>query len=72
MAKNNNAVHSATIRVTVSEQSQRLLDELAQLGIYGRNSAEVAGRFVDAALQGFVERPKLDQDAGAKRNRRNR
>jgi hypothetical protein len=59
MAKGNNVVHSASIRVTVSEQSQTLLEKLAQQGIYGRNAAEVAGRFVDAALQEFVDRPKL-------------
>ncbi len=59
MPKGNNVVHSATIRVTVSEQSQQLLEQLAQKGIYGRNSAEVAGRFVDEALQKFVEQPKL-------------
>ncbi len=59
MAKGNNVVHSAAIRLTVSVQSQKLLEELAQQGIYGRNPAEVAGRFVDAALQGFVDRPRL-------------
>lgn len=68
MAKGNNLVHSATIRVTVSEQSERLLEQLAQRGIYGRNSAEVAGRFVDEALQKFVEQPKLR--IGTQRNRR--
>ncbi len=59
MPKTNNVVASAKIRVTVSEQSQRLLDQLAERGIYGRNSAEVAGRFIDEALQKFVEQPKL-------------
>jgi hypothetical protein len=59
MAKGNNIAHSAPIRVTVSVQSQKLLEKLAEQGIYGRNPAEVAGRFVDAALQGFVDRPKL-------------
>lgn len=70
MAKGNNVVHSATIRVTVSVQSQELLETLAQKGIYGRNSAEVAGRFVDAALQEFVERPKLE--IKPKKNRKKR
>jgi hypothetical protein len=59
MAKGNNAVSSKPIRVTVSEQSEKLLEQLAQRGIYGRNPAEVAGRFVDTALQRFVEAPKL-------------
>jgi hypothetical protein len=59
MAKAENASKSAVIRVTVSTQSAVLLDELAAKGIYGRNSAEVAGRFVDEALQKFVETPRL-------------
>ena len=45
--------------ITVSVQSAQLLDELAQKGVYGRNPAEVAGRFVDEALQRFIEQPKL-------------
>jgi hypothetical protein len=59
MAKGNNASDSRTVTVTVSEQSAQLLDQLAQRGIYGRNPAEVAGRFVDKALQEFVDQPKL-------------
>jgi len=59
MAKVSNTTGSNVIRVTLSDQSVRLLDELAEKGIYGRNRAEVAGRFIDQALQGFVEAPKL-------------
>jgi hypothetical protein len=64
MAKAENASKSAVIRVTVSAQSAALLDELAAKGIYGRNSAEVAGRFVDEALQKFVEAPRLPLQSG--------
>jgi hypothetical protein len=63
MAKRSNATASETIRVTVSAQSARLLDQLASRGIYGRNPAEVAGRFVDEALQKFVDPPRLKLDA---------
>jgi hypothetical protein len=59
MSKVANAVGSKIIRVTVSVQSEQLLEQLAQKGIYGRNSAEVAGRFVDEALQRFVKEPSL-------------
>ena len=62
MAKKSNAAASVTVRVTVSAQSARLLDQLAARGIYGRNPAEVAGRFVDEALQKFVEAPRLKLD----------
>lgn len=66
MAKKSNATASVTVRVTVSAQSARLLDQLAARGIYGRNPAEVAGRFVDEALQKFVEAPSLKLDVDSK------
>jgi hypothetical protein len=59
MAKGENASASAVIRVTVSRQSADLLEQLARSGLYGRNAAEVAARFIDSTLQGFVERPRL-------------
>lgn len=59
MPKAPNPTASAVIRVSVSVQSAMLLDELSALGIYGRNRAEVAGRFVDEALQKFVDVPRL-------------
>jgi len=68
MAKANNTVASAKIRVTVSEQSEELLEQLARQGIYGRNSAEVAGRFIDQALQQFIKPPKLRLRSQPKRN----
>jgi hypothetical protein len=59
MPKQSNRSRSVTVRVTLSQQSKDLLEELARRGIYGRNEAEVAGRFIDNALQEFVETPKL-------------
>ena len=53
------AATSTSIEVTVSEQTKLLLEQLAGHGIYGRSTAEVAGRFVDAALEKFVEAPRL-------------
>ena len=52
-------VASDTVRITLSLESLRLLDELADRGIYGTDRAEVAARFIDQALQSFVEQPKL-------------
>jgi hypothetical protein len=60
MAKDTNITDSTTIRVTLSVQSEELLQRLAKQGIYGRNPAEVAGRFVDEALRKFVEPLKLN------------
>ncbi len=59
MAKSTNDSESTTVRVTLSRQSIQLLDTLAKKGIYGRNRAEVAGRFIDRALQEFVDPPRL-------------
>ena len=60
MAKRGNSAESSVLRVTVSRQSAGLLEQLAKAGLYGRNAAEVAGRFIDRALQEFVDRPRLD------------
>lgn len=66
MPKPANTFESDTVRVTLSTQSIALLEKLAALGIYGRNPAEVAGRFVDEALARFVDAPrlKLEGDGG--------
>ena len=48
-----------TINHILSAQSLYLLHRLAQLEIYGETSGEVGARFVDQALQGFVEHPRF-------------
>lgn len=50
---------SCTVRATVSEQSEELLRQLVLHGVYGRTVAEVAGRFIDAALLALLDRPQL-------------
>jgi hypothetical protein len=45
--------------VTLSRQSVDMLKELAIRGIYGRTPPEVGGRFIEQALQQFIEAPKL-------------
>jgi len=59
MAKHRNLTDSGTVRITLSTESVRLLEELAVKGVYGRNAAEVAARFVDKALENFFEKPNL-------------
>jgi hypothetical protein len=71
MAKGNNLTDSSPLRVTVSVQSRRLLEQLAERGIYGRNSAEVAARFVDDALKEFVDKPKLTVGRVSKKKKGN-
>lgn len=57
--KRPNATASENFPITLSLASVRLLDEIAKNGIWGRNRAEVAARFVDRALEGFVEPLKV-------------
>lgn len=59
MRKTTNNVGSTVVHVTLSHQSIQLLDELSEKGLWGRNRAEVAGRFIDESLQKFVETPRL-------------
>lgn len=51
--------YEGTINYSLSAQSLYLLHRLAKLEIYGETSGEVAARFVDLALQEFVERPRF-------------
>ena len=57
--KRGNAIGSEQFAITVSSESARLLDQIAKNGIWGKNRSEVASRFVDRALEGFVEQPKV-------------
>jgi len=51
--------HEDTINYRLSAQSLYLLHRIAKLEIYGETSGEVGARFIDLALQGFVERPRF-------------
>jgi hypothetical protein len=59
MARTKSQSPGVPFDVTLSEQSVDLMRELATRGIYGRTPAEVGGRFIEQALQQFVEAPKL-------------
>ena len=50
--------------VTLSAQSINLLRQLATRGLYGRTPAEVGGRFIEQALQQFVQPPRLSSSIG--------
>lgn len=62
MARRPNASPGERFPVTISQQSVKLLRELARRGVFGRTPAEVGGRFIEEALQRFVEVPKFDLD----------
>ena len=58
-----------TINYALSRRSLELLAQLAEFGIYGESAAEVGARFVDQALQEFVQRsmeiPMTSQERSA-------
>lgn len=59
MARTKSLSPGVKFEVTLSGQSVDMLKELATRGIYGRTAPEVGGRFIELALQQFVETPKL-------------
>jgi len=59
MARPKSLSPGTRFEVTLAGQSVDMLKELATRGIYGRTPAEVGGRFIEHALQQFVETPKL-------------
>jgi len=63
MPRTANASAGVSVKITISKQSADLLSRIAERGIYGRNDAEVASRFVDKALQDFVEVPRINLDS---------
>lgn len=59
MPRRRNASPGTKFEVTLAKQSVDLIELLAKRGIYGRTPAEVGGRFIEQALQQFVDQPKL-------------
>lgn len=59
MPRSKNTSPGERFEVRLAAQSVNLLKQLATRGIYGRSPAEVGGRFIERALEQFVEHPKL-------------
>jgi hypothetical protein len=66
MARKANLSDGVPLKITVSQQSADLLSKIAARGIYGRNQSEVAARFVDRALEAFVDAPRFRLDDSLK------
>lgn len=47
------------LTINLSYQAIRLIDQIAERGIWGATREEVATRMVDQALQGFIEPPRF-------------
>jgi hypothetical protein len=59
MARPKNSSRGSRLEVTLAEQSIDILKDLATRGVYGRTPAEVGGRFIEQALQQFIDMPKF-------------
>lgn len=66
-----NSTDSVSFNVTVSEQSNSLLEQIAQDGVYGKSRAEVAARFIDQVLrEEYVVPPRFKMVLARKGNKR--
>jgi len=70
MPRPKNSSPGDRFEVTLSVQSIGLLRSLAKRGIYGRTPAEVGGRFIEQALQQFVQPPSLTVPVPSSRKKR--
>jgi hypothetical protein len=70
MSRPPNSSQGDRFEVTLSVQSIKILKELAARGIYGRTPAEVGGRFIEEAVQRFVEPPRFPLNPSPHRKRR--
>jgi hypothetical protein len=70
MARPKNTSPGERFEVRLAAQSIDLLKQLAKRGIYGRNPAEVGGRFIERTLEQFVEHPKIRLRSAARRERK--
>jgi len=55
MARNKNLAGSESLKITLAEQSVRLLERVARRGVYGKSSSEVAARYVERRLEQQIE-----------------
>lgn len=69
MGREENAIGSVGITITVSTESAVLLDQLIKRGIYGRTRAAVAAGLVDRRLQDLVESGALIPEEETKKKR---
>lgn len=60
MRRTGNRTKSHTIRVTVSEQVEDLLNQIADTGLMGHNRVEVAHRLIDQGVMQALDNPHLD------------
>lgn len=55
MARNKNLSGSESLKITLAEQSVRLLERVAKRGVYGKSSSEVVARYVERRLEQQIE-----------------
>lgn len=51
-----------SVSIGLTTQALDMLRQLADTGLYGATPADVAERFIDAALQAYTKRPWFEED----------
>lgn len=71
MGRKRNQLQTATITVSTTPQVERMLEQLVDTGLFGKNSAEAAERVISEALRGLLSDPTLKElgAGGARRGR---
>jgi hypothetical protein len=59
MPRKLNKSRPTQFKVTISTQTKQVLEMLASRGVFGRTASEVAGRFLEQAIQQFTVMPKF-------------
>jgi hypothetical protein len=66
MGRKANTVQAQTLTLSISPQTRALLERIAGAGLFGKNAAEVATRFLDERVRAFLDNPSerkyLDSD----------
>lgn len=55
------------LEINTTPQAIRILELLAQYGIYGADREDVARRFVEKELEKFIDQPKFEAINGSSR-----
>jgi hypothetical protein len=64
MGRKPNQLGTATLTVSTTPQVERLLEQLVDTGLFGKNTAEAAERVITEALRGLLNDPTLRELRG--------
>jgi len=59
MPKKANLLGTVSITISATPQVAEYLERLVRTGLYGKNTAEAAGRLVERGIEGLIEKYEL-------------